>query len=67
MNSSELKSAIESISVQTEIDQHIVYEMLSDVIKTEFADFLNLMDDDIAVEADEDLNISIYILKEIRW
>jgi len=65
MNTLELKSAIEGLAQQTDIDQKIVLDVVKEVVIYEIAEYLNVMDDDILVEVNDEFEFSIFLLKEV--
>ncbi|MBL8993484.1 MAG: hypothetical protein JNM63_09105, partial [Spirochaetia bacterium] len=65
MNALELKTAIESLSIQQDMDKSAVMEVLSQTILSEFADYLNVQDEDILLESDENYSVNLYLQKEV--
>ncbi|BBM88442.1 transcription termination/antitermination protein NusA [Spirochaetota bacterium] len=65
MESFQLRSAIEGIAVSSDIDTERVISILTDVISEEFAGYLNILEDQVAVEIDDEMNMKLYLLKEL--
>ena len=64
-NSINLQDAVEMISMENSIDKSEVVETLKVVIAEELAEVLNIFDDSIKVAVDENLEMKVFILKEV--
>ncbi len=65
MNALELKTAIESLSIQQDMDKEAVMGVLSETILSEFAEYMNVQDEDIILEADENYSVNLFLAKEV--
>jgi N utilization substance protein A len=65
MNSLELKTAVETLSIQQDLDKDSILGVLTDTIQTEFAEYLNVQDEDIHVNVDAEYNVKLSVQKEV--
>lgn len=62
----DLKGIIESLSINNEIDPQEVAVSLTEIIKEELSEYLNILDEDIEASFDENLQLNLFLKKHVR-
>lgn len=65
MNAEELKIAVETLSVQKDLDKEAIIDVLVSTFQSELADYFNVNDRDVLFELDKDFNSNAYLVKEV--
>ncbi|MBN8217635.1 MAG: transcription termination factor NusA [Spirochaetes bacterium] len=65
MNAEELKTAVEALSIQKDLDKNAIVDVLVSTFQSELADYFNVNDRDVLFELDKEFQSVAFLLKDV--